>query len=126
MVTTGGFLQRWFAFWEQPSEERLDSILAPDVELRLADLPTPIRGIDEARAQLGYVLAVGPDVRFTPTTHALNGDVAFLSWIGTCTVRGASVEVEGICRVRLGDDGRVREGLTLIDPGPWHRADMTG
>jgi hypothetical protein len=94
----------------------LETVVAPDV--RFKDPFNEVRGVEAYRRLLAKMFEAVPDVRFTVSHRAVDGETCFLRWrcAGTLTAMGAKPwVVEGMSELRFSPDGRVREHIDHWD-----------
>jgi hypothetical protein len=94
----------------------LETVVAPDV--RFQDPFNEVRGIEAYRRLLAKMFEAMPDVRFTVSHQAVDGETCFLRWrcVGTLAALGGKPwRVEGMSELRFAPDGRVREHIDHWD-----------
>lgn len=106
----------YVGFYETLTRERLSELsrfVADDV--RFKDPFNDVRGIEAYRTLLAKMFEAIPDVRFTVSHRAVDGDACFLRWQCRGTLRSTPWIVEGMSELRFGADGRVREHIDHWD-----------
>jgi hypothetical protein len=96
--------------------KNLDSVVTADVRFR--DPFNEVRGVEAYRRLLAKMFEAVPDVRFTVSHQAVDGETCFLRWRCQGTLKalgGKSWLVEGMSELRFGPDGRVREHIDHWD-----------
>ena len=95
---------------------------------RFRDPFNDVRGRAAIRGVFRHMFATTAAPRFAVTEAVESGEVAYLRWVFTCRVRGRSLEIGGLSRVRFAADGRVAEHLDYWDPaaGLYERLPLVG
>jgi hypothetical protein len=110
------FVQRFTEAWADPSPERLNALLHPDVRLE-----QPLDGVvvgHEAAGELwSRLFAAIPDLRGEVLSWAGRGDHLFIELKLSGTLGGRPLEWVTSDRIRL-EDGLVAERVAYFDPLP--------
>jgi limonene-1,2-epoxide hydrolase len=116
-MTEQGFnVDTFAAFWANPSADLVTThVIAEDV---VGDWPgmEPVRGIDAYRGVIGEVLELIPDFHMEVAEHATSGEYVFVRWIAHGTTPDGPLDLTGIDRIKVGEDGRVVENIIRFDP----------
>jgi len=94
----------------------LETVVTPDV--RFKDPFNEVTGVAAYRRLLAKMFAAVPDIRFTVSHQAVDGEACFLRWHceGTLpALGGRHWSVEGMSELRFAADGRVREHIDHWD-----------
>lgn len=87
----------------------LDSVVTADVRFR--DPFNEVVGVEAYRRLLAKVFEAVPDVRFTVSHQAVDGEMCFLRWRCTGTLKAMATKpwlVESMSELRFGPDGCAR------------------
>jgi steroid delta-isomerase len=93
----------------------LDRVVTPEIHFR--DPFSDVVGAEKYRKLLADMFVGIPDMKFTVSHQAVDGDTCFMRWCSTGTLRGSEWIVEGMTQLRFGSDGRVREHIDFWDAG---------
>lgn len=108
------FVERFAATWRDPTPERLNALLHPDVRL-VQPLEGELRGRAAALAMWRRVFALMPDLRAELISSTIrDDDVLWLELRMHATLSGRPVEWFLVDRVRL-RDGLVDERIAYFD-----------
>lgn len=108
------FVERFASTWRQPSPERLNALLHPEVRL-VQPLAGEIVGLDAARALWERTFSALPDLRGDVLSWAGRGDVVLIELRMQAQVPGGRIEWDLVDRITLAD-GLVRERVSYFDP----------
>jgi hypothetical protein len=114
MSTPADFAERFATYWQAPSVEGLDNLLAPDVEL-IAPLTRTTRGLPEGKAVFARLLRLLPDLtgvvhRWGPTEDGL-----LIEFTLSATAGGASFSWDAVDRFVLREDGLAAVRVNYFD-----------
>jgi predicted ester cyclase len=79
-------------------------------DIRFKDPFNDVTGIDSYTSLLEHMFNAAPDIKFDVLNCAYDGDVCFLQWTSTGTVKAlgkAPWTVRGMTEIRFADDGKV-------------------
>jgi SnoaL-like domain len=115
-VSAAEFVERFGAAWADPSPERLNGLLHPDVRL-VQPLEGEVRGHDGTTAMWRRTFGLIPDLRGEVVDWAERDGFLVISIRLHGTLGGRPVEWISSDHVRL-EDGLVRERVAYFDPLP--------
>jgi SnoaL-like domain len=110
------FVQRFAAFWADPSPEKMLTLLTPNVVL-IQPLSAPMHGLDAAQADFRKLFAWLPDLRAAVDAWGVRGDALFIEFRLSATVGGRRVEWPVVDRFVLRGDKASRR-VTYFDALP--------
>lgn len=119
-------LMRYKEFFDHitnDSVEQLREFASPDVRYR--DPFVDARGIDAVIAYMHRWFAGFEDLRFETKSYARNGLDGFSHWRMTFRIRRNPKkfwEIEGISKIVLDSDGRIKEQTDFWDPSPLYES----
>lgn len=117
------FVERFASAWADPSPERLNELLHPDVRL-VQPLEAEVRGHDAAAAMWRRTFGLIPDLRGEVVDWAERDGFLVISIRLYGTLGGRPVEWTSSDHIRL-TDGRLRERIAHFDPLPLVAAMLT-
>ena len=109
------FLERWADVWRQPTPERINDLLAPDVRL-VQPLDGELHGLEETLGMWRRLFRTIPDLRAQVLTSATSDRYVWIELRMYGTLEGKPVEWFVANRVELASDGRVSERIAYFDP----------
>jgi SnoaL-like domain len=115
-VSAAGFVERFAAAWADPSPDRLNGLLHPDVRL-VQPLEGEVRGHAGTTAMWQRTFGLIPDLRGEVLDWAERGDFLVVSIRLHGTLGRRPVEWVSSDHIRL-EDGLVRERIAHFDPLP--------
>ena len=108
--------ERYREFFETLTPEtlaRLDALVTADVWFK--DPFNDVRGVDAMTWVFRHMFENLGNVTFRVHRAVSEGDMCFMTWTFSATLRGAPWAVEGTSVVRFNDDGRVVEHIDHWD-----------
>jgi hypothetical protein len=112
---SGFSVDAFAAWWAKPDLETASAALAPDIVGDWPGEPELVRGVDAYVERIAELLDLVPDLHLEVAEHAVNGEFLFIRWIAHGTGANGPFELTGIDRIRVGEDGRVRENIIRFD-----------
>jgi hypothetical protein len=112
---TGFSVDAFAAWWAKPDLSTARAALAPDIVGDWPGQPELVRGVDAYVERIAELLDLVPDLHLEVAEHAVNGQFLFIRWIAHGTGAKGPFELTGIDRIRVGDDGRVKENIIRFD-----------
>lgn len=114
MSAAADFAERFAAYWQAPSADGLDDLLAPDVYLRAPMTPTT-RGLAEGRRAFASLFRLFPDLtgvvhRWGPTEDGL-----LIEFTLSGTVSGVELSWDAVDRIVLREDGLATARISYFD-----------
>jgi hypothetical protein len=108
------FAKRFAAYWQAPSIDGLDGLLAPDVYLRAPMTPTT-RSLAEGKRAFASLLRLVPDLagvvhRWGPTEDGL-----LIEFTLSGTVSGVDLSWDAVDRIVLREDGLATARISYFD-----------
>lgn len=109
----------YVAFYEALSPDTVGHLnaVAHD-DIRFKDPFSDVRGVGAYKALLEAMFRSAPNIRFKVTHCAYDGDICFLRWACTGSVKRLGSEpwhVEGMTELTFADDGRVLSHIDFWD-----------
>ncbi len=115
-VRSVGPADSYIRFYEAMSPETmgdLAKVASPDVHFR--DPFNDVTGIESYQKLLVKMFEAVPDVKFTVSHQAVDGNTCFIRWRMTATLRGSPWVVEGMSELKFAPDGKVRAHIDYWD-----------
>ena len=109
------FLERWADVWRQPTPERVNDLLAPEVRL-VQPLDGELHGLEKTLGMWRRLFRTIPDLRAEVLTSATSDRYVWIELRMYGTLEGKPVEWFVANRVELAPDGRVSERIAYFDP----------
>ena len=116
MTGAAGFVERFAAAWADPTPDRLNGLLHPDVRL-VQPLEPELRGHADTTAMWGRTFGLIPDLRGDVLRWAERDGFLVIEIRLHGTLGGRAVEWISSDHIRL-EDGLVRERIAHFDPTP--------
>lgn len=117
------FVQRFGQTWANPSPERLNNLVHPDIAFTQPLEPT-LRGHQEAAAFWRRVFTLIPDLRGEIVSWGYRAGTVYIELRMIGTLGGKPIEWITLDRIRL-EDGTVRQRTAYFNPLPLVRAVLT-
>jgi hypothetical protein len=116
MSDAAGFAERFAAYWQAPSVNGLDDLLAPDVYLQAPMTPTT-RDLAAGKRAFTSLLRLVPDLtgvvhRWGPTEDGL-----LIEFTLSGTVSGVELSWDAVDRIVLREDGLATARISYFDSG---------
>lgn len=111
------FVARFAAFWQAPTPEGLDTVLAPDARLSAPLAPTT-EGLEAGRAAFASLFELIPDMTAEVHRWGATGDGVMIEFTARGTVAGTPISWEAVDRFVLDEEGLARERVTYLDSLP--------
>lgn len=117
------FVERFGTVWANPSPDRLNGLVHPDVEF-IQPMEAVVRGHREATAFWRRLFTLIPDARGEALSWGTRGEFVYIELRMFGTLGGKPLEWVVLDRIRL-EDGKVRQRIAYFDPLPLVRAVVT-
>lgn len=117
------FVERFGAIWTDPSPERINELLHPDVRL-VQPLEDEVRGLEDAAAMWRRTFGLIPDLHGEVVDWAARDGYVVISLRLYGTLGGRPFEWTSSDHIRL-VDGRIKERVARFDPLPLVAAVLT-
>lgn len=97
-------------------------------DIRFEDPFNRVRGVDSMAAIFRHMYEDTDDPTFQVHDWAVSEDVAYLFWRFSCRKLGQTIEFDGVSRLRVADDGRIREHVDYWDTAAavWSKVPVIG
>jgi hypothetical protein len=116
MSGAADFAERFAAYWQAPSVEGLDAILAPDVEL-VAPLTRTTRGLPEGKAVFAKLLRLLPDLTAVVHRWGPTQDGLLVEFTLSATAGSTHLSWDAVDRFVLREDGLATVRISYFDSG---------
>lgn len=117
MSDPADFVARFSAYWQAPSVDGLDALLAPDVRLVAPMTPTTHTLADGKRAFAG-VLELTPDLSADVHRWGVTADGVLIEFTLSGSAAGVPVSWPAVDHIVLGEDGLATERVSYFDSAP--------
>jgi ketosteroid isomerase-like protein len=124
MSTAADFVDRFSAYWEAPSVDALDGLLAPEVELVAPMIPAT-RGLTAGKAAFGRLLRLLPDLTGTVSRWGETKDGVLIEFTLSGTAGGVRLSWDAVDRFVLRDDGLATVRVNYFDSAKLVRKVLT-
>jgi ketosteroid isomerase-like protein len=114
MSAAADFVDRFSAYWEAPSVDGLDELLAPEVELVAPMIPAT-RGLTAGKAAFGRLLRLLPDLTGTVSRWGETNDGVLIEFTLSGTAGGVQLCWDAVDRFVLRDDGLAAVRVNYFD-----------
>jgi hypothetical protein len=114
MSGAADFPERFAAYWQAPSVEALDEILAPEVRLVAPMTPTTV-GLADGKKVFAALLGALPDVTGVVHRWGETEDGLLIEFTLTARVGGARLSWDAVDRFVLREDGLATERVNYFD-----------
>lgn len=111
------FAARFASYWQAPSVDGLDALLAPDVRL-VAPMMPMTRTLADGKRAFASLLVLVPDLSAEVHSWGATEDGLLIDFTLAGTVAGVPVAWQAIDRIVLGEDGLATERISFFDPTP--------
>jgi SnoaL-like domain len=109
------FVRRFADYWQDPSRDGLDTVLAEDVCL-VAPLTPTSEGLEEAKRSFGTVFDAIPDLTAEVRRWGATEDGVLIEFTLSGTIGGDPISWDVIDRFVLDGDGLATERVSYFDP----------
>jgi hypothetical protein len=114
MADPADFAARFARYWQAPSVEGLDALLAEDVYLRAPMTPTT-RNLDAAKRAFGNLLRAVPDLTGVVHRWGATEDGLLIEFTLSGTVAGVALSWDAVDRIVLREDGLATARISYFD-----------
>jgi ketosteroid isomerase-like protein len=114
MSDAAAFVERFAAYWRQPSVEGLDALLAPDVRLVAPMTPTT-NGLAEGKRAFAALLEAVPDLTAEVHRWGATEDGVLIEFTLAGTAGGTRLSWDAVDRIVLREDGLAGERISYFD-----------
>lgn len=121
MADPADFAGRFAHYWQAPSVEGLDALLAEDVYLR-APMTPATRGLDEGKRAFGSLLRTVPDLTGVVHRWGATEDGLLIEFTLSGTVAGVELSWDAVDRIVLREDGLATARISYFDSATLIRA----
>jgi hypothetical protein len=111
------FVRRFAEFWQAPTPERLDTLLAPDARLCAPMVPTTY-GLAAGRRAFADLFELIPDMTAEVHRWGATADGVLIEFTAAGTAGGSPISWPAVDRFVLDDDGLATERFTYFDSLP--------
>jgi ketosteroid isomerase-like protein len=111
------FVRRFSDFWQSPSPERLDTVLAPNARLVAPMVPTA-HSLAEGQAAFADLFELIPDLTAEVHRWGATSDGVVIEFTLSGTAGGKPISWSAVDRFTLGEDGLATERVTYFDSAP--------
>lgn len=111
------FATRFAAYWERPTPEGLDALLAPDVLLE-APMTPATHTLAEGKRAFAALLRVVPDLEAVVHRWGPTEDGLLIEFTLSGTAAGAALSWDAVDRIVLREDGLATSRISYFDSGP--------
>lgn len=109
------FVRRFTEFWAEPSPDRLDTVLAPDVRLVAPMTPTT-HDLDAGKRIFAQLFELIPDLTGEVHRWGATEDGVLIEFTLSGTAGGGPISWQAVDRFVLGEDGLAIERISYFDP----------
>lgn len=110
------FVRRFGEFWAEPTPERLNELVHPDVEF-IQPVEAPVHGHAEAAAFWRRLFSLMPDLTGEIVSWGHRDGVVYIELRLSGTLGGRPFSWISLDRIRL-EHGKVRQRIAYFDPLP--------
>lgn len=114
MSTAADFAERFAAYWQAPTVDGLDEILAPDARLVAPIAPTT-HSLSEAKKVFATLLRALPDITGVVHRWGETEDGVLIEFTLSATAGRASFSWDAVDRFVLREDGLATERINYFD-----------
>lgn len=114
MSAAADFVDRFTVYWQAPSVDGLDELLAPEVELVAPMIPVT-RDLTAGKAAFARLLRLLPDLTGTVSRWGETKDGVLIEFTLSGTARGVRFSWEAVDRFVLRDDGLATTRVNYFD-----------
>jgi hypothetical protein len=114
MADPADFAERFAAYWQAPSVEGLDTLLAEDVYLRAPMTPTT-KSLEEGKRAFGSLLRAAPDLTGVVHRWGATEDGLLIEFTLSGTVAGVELSWDAVDRIVLREDGLATARISYFD-----------
>lgn len=123
-MSAAAFVDRFAVYWQAPSVDGLDELLAPEVELVAPMIPVT-RDLDAGKAAFGRLLRLLPDLTGTVGRWGETKDGVLIEFTLSGTAGGERLRWEAVDRFVLRDDGLATVRVNYFDSAKLARKVLT-
>jgi hypothetical protein len=117
MGDAADFAARFAAYWQSPSPDGLDTLLAPDVLLQAPMTPTT-RTLADGKRAFAALLRVVPDLEAVVRRWGPTEDGLLIEFTLSGTAAGKALSWDAVDRIVLREDGLATARISYFDSGP--------
>lgn len=121
MSLAADFAGRFAAYWQAPSVEGLDAILAPDVEL-VAPMTRTTQSLSQAKSVFARLLRLLPDLTAVVHRWGPTEDGLLIEFTLSATAGGKHFSWDAVDRFVLREDGLATVRVSYFDSAKLTRA----
>lgn len=121
MADPADFATRFAAYWQAPSVDGLDALLAPDVYLQAPMTPTT-RDLEAGKRAFGKLLRAIPDLTGVVHRWGATEDGLLIEFTLSTSTGGTRLSWDAVDRIVLRDDGLATVRISYFDRGALIRA----
>ncbi|HEX5984202.1 MAG TPA: nuclear transport factor 2 family protein [Solirubrobacterales bacterium] len=114
MSAAADFAERFAAYWQAPSVDGLDEILAPDVRL-VAPMTPATHGLADGKKVMGALLQALPDITGVVHRWGETDDGLLIEFTLSATAGGKPLSWDAVDRFVLREDGLATERFNYFD-----------
>jgi hypothetical protein len=114
MSAAADFAERFAAYWQAPSVEGLDRLLAPDVYLRAPMTPTT-RSLADGKRAFGNLLRLVPDLSGVVHRWGETEDGLLIEFTLSGSISGVRLSWDAVDRIVLREDGLATVRISYFD-----------
>ncbi len=111
------FVGRFTEFWQAPTVEGLETVLAPDARLS-APMTATTHGLEEGRRAFASLFELIPDMTAEVHRWGATRDGVLIEFTVRGTAGGTAISWESVDRFVLDEDGLATERFTYFDSLP--------
>jgi ketosteroid isomerase-like protein len=111
------FVKRFTEFWQAPTPERLDTVLAPDTRLSAPMVPTT-SGLEAGKQVFADLFELIPDMTAEVHRWGATADGVLIEFTVRGTAGGGPISWPSVDRFVLNEDGLATERFTYFDSLP--------
>jgi SnoaL-like domain len=111
------FARRFAEFWQAPTPERLEMVLAPDVRLVAPMTPTT-RTLEEGKRSFAELFELIPDLTGEMRRWGATEDGVLIEFTLSGSAGGGPISWHAVDRFVLGEDGLATERISYFDSTP--------
>jgi hypothetical protein len=115
------FVERFAGYWQAPSTEGLDALLAPEV-LLIAPMTPTTHTLAEGKRAFASILELVPDLTAEVHRWGQTEDGVLIEFTLSGTAGGAPVSWDAVDRIVLREDGLASARISYFDTAPLVRA----
>jgi SnoaL-like domain len=116
MADQADFATRFAAYWQAPSVEGLDALLAPDVYLQAPMIPTT-HDLDAGKRAFAKLLRAIPDLTGVVHRWGATEDGLLIEFTLSTATGGAHLSWDAVDRIVLREDGLASARISYFDSG---------